>query len=195
MAILEPKVRGLCGRRPTAMKVHAFWILSATTLFCLSMIYLHHGYHRRNFLFACWLCFGVCVQLLGAWGLAAGRPAWLRPVGVLADFASYALGIGVLVVAAMRRNCPVNRTLLAGLGAMVVFSLLGRWLGDSLDPRARIWLRNIAFFGPAIFLLIMFSGLRADGLPLLVDSALWRPGAGTDGQNQVALAFKPDVRL
>jgi hypothetical protein len=176
------------------MKVNAFWILSATTLFCLSLIYLHHGYHRRNFLFACWLCFGVCVQLLWAWGLAAGRPAWIRPVGVLADFGSYGLAVGVLLVAAMRRNCPVNRTLLAGLGAMVFFSLLGRWLGDSLDLRSRMWLRNIAFFGPAIFLLIMFGGMRADCLPLLVDSALCRSGTGTDGQTSVALAFKPNVR-
>jgi hypothetical protein len=176
------------------MKVNAFWILSATTLFCLSLIYLHHGYHRRNFLFACWLCFGVCVQLLGAWGLAAGRPAWFAPVGVLADFASYGLGAGVLLVAAMRRNCPVNRILLAGLGAMLVFSLLGRWLGDSLDAVARTWLRNIAFFGPAIFLLIMFSGMGADRLPVLVDSALCRAVTGANGQSSVALAFGPGVR-
>lgn len=172
------------------MKVNAFWILSATTLFCLSLVYLHHGYHRRNFLFACWLCFGVCVQLLGAWGLAAGRPAWFGPVGILADFTSYGLGAAVLVVAAMRRHCPVNRTLLAGLGAMVAFSLLGRWLGDSLDDVTRTWLRNIAFFGPAIFLLVMFAGMRVDRLPLLVDSALRGVGAGTHGQTRVALAFR-----
>lgn len=177
------------------MKVNTFWILSAITLFCLSLVYLHHGYHRRNFLFACWLCCGVCVQLLGAWGLAAGRPAWFVPVGLLADFASYGLGAAVLVVAVMRRNCPVNRTLLAGLGAMIAFSLLGRWLGDSLDHVTRTWLRNIAFFGPAIFLLVMFSGMRADRLPLLVDSALHRIGTGTHGQTRVALAFRADSRL
>jgi hypothetical protein len=176
------------------MKVTAFWILSATTLFCLSLIYLHHGYHRRNFLFACWLCFGVCMQLLWAWGLAAGWPAWVRPVGVLADFGSYGLATAVLLVAAMRRSCPVNRIVLAGLGAMVLFSLLGRWLGDSLNDAARTWLRNIAFFGPAIFLLIMFGGMGGDRLPLLVDSALYRPGTGTNGQTGVALAFGPNLR-
>lgn len=133
--------------------------------------------------------------MLGAWGLAAGRPAWFGPVGVLADFTSYGLGAAVLVVAAMRRNCPVNRTLLAGLGAMVLFSLIGRWLGDSLDPVTRTWLRNIAFFGPAIFLLVMFSGMRVDRLPLLVDSALRGGGTGTPGQTHVALACRADARL
>lgn len=177
------------------MKVTTFWIVSATTLFCLSLVYLHHGYHRRNFLFACWLCFAVCMQLLAAWGLAEGRPAWFGPIGVLADVVSYGLGVGVLVVATMRRNCPVNRVLLAGLGAMVVFSLVSRWLADSVDATTRVWMRNIAFFGPAIFLLIMFAGMRADCLPVLVDSALCRPGTGTEGQTGVALAFKPNARL
>jgi hypothetical protein len=176
------------------MKVTTFWILSATTLFCLSLIYLHHGYHRRNFLFASWLCFEVCMQLLAAWGLGAGRPAWLGSVRALADVVSYGLAAGVLMVAAMRRNCPVNRALLAGLGAMVLFSLVSRWLGDSVDTATRVWMRNIAFFGPAIFLLIMFVGMRADCLPLLVDSALCRSGTGTGGQTGVALAFKPNVR-
>jgi hypothetical protein len=176
------------------MKVTTFWILSATTLFCLSLIYLHHGYHRRNFLFACWLCFAVCMQLLAAWGLAMGGAAWLRPVGMLADLLSYTLGVGVLLLALMRRNCPVNRTLLAGLGAMLAFSLVSRWLGDSVDATTRIWLRNIAFFGPAIFLLVMFTSMRADCLPLLVDSAFCRPGTGTDGQTGVALAFRPSAR-
>jgi len=175
------------------MKVTTFWILSATTLFSLSLVYLHHGYHRRNFLFACWLCFSVCMELLAACALAAGRPTWLRPVGALADVVSYALGVGVLVVALMRRNCPVNRVLLAGLGAMVVFSLVTRWLGDSVDTVTQVWMRNIAFFGPAIFLLIMFAGMRADCLPVLVDSALCRSGTGTGGQTGVALAFKPNV--
>ena len=132
--------------------------------------------------------------MLAAWGLAAGWPAWVRPVGVLSDFGSYGLAAAVLVVAVIRRNCPVNRALLAGLGAMVVFSLLGRWLGDSLDLRARIWLRNVAFFGPAIFLLIMFGGMRADCLPLLVDSVLCRPGTGPEGQTSIALAFKSNTR-
>jgi hypothetical protein len=94
----------------------------------------------------------------------------------------------------MRRNCPVNRTLLAGLGAMVVFSLVSRWVGDSVDATTRIWLRNIAFFGPAIFLLVMFTSMRADCLPLLVDAAFCRPGTGTDGQTGVALAFRPTRR-
>ena len=165
------------------MKVTTFWILSATTLFCLSLIYLHHGYHRRNLLFACWLCFAVCMQLLAAWGLAMGGAAWLRPVGIVADLVSYTLGVGVLLVALMRRNCPVNRTLLAGLGAMVVFSLVSRWVGDSVDAVARTWMRNIAFFGRPSSCL---SCLPVCGLTACL---LWRT------QDYVGPGLEPMVKL
>ncbi len=175
------------------MKIHAFWILSACILFLLSLVYLHNGFHRRNALFAYWLCFGVAVQLLGAWGLAAGRPPWYDQVRIVADVGGYVLAAGVLILATIRRDCPVNRILLAGLGAMLAFNLIGRWLGHSLDHGVRIWLRNISFFGPALFLLIMLSGIRLDRLPLWVDWALRGLAGRLSDRPAVASTYKVNL--
>lgn len=153
-------------------KIIVFWIASSVILFLLSLVYLEHNLHRKNSLFAWWLCLGVTMQLVSAYGLVLGCPQWLSLLWSAADVLSYTLAVGVLVVALTRRSCPVNQTLLYGLGAMVAFNLVVRWCGDSLSQNLRSWLVNIAFLGPAIFLLLTFSNIRADRLPLLIKSAL-----------------------
>lgn len=150
------------------MKVIAFWALDATVLFALSLVYLHQGYQRKNPVFAMWLCNGVVMQLIAAWSLAAGRPQWVTSLRQIEDVLIYALTIGVLVVAVARRDCPVNRSLVWGVGAMLALNIFSRFLGTRVDHSVQIWLRNIAFFGPAIFLLIALSGIRFDLTPLWV---------------------------
>lgn len=154
------------------MKSHLFWILDACVLFTLSMVYLYYGYHRKNQLFTVWLCSGVVMQLIAAWGLAAGWPKWMDHVRAILDIGIYLVTVGVLVVAAMRRDCPVNRCLLWGLGGMMALNLFARCLETSVPHPVQIWLRNIAFFGPALFLLLALSNLRSDRLPLRVDSVI-----------------------
>jgi hypothetical protein len=149
-----------------------FWALDATVLFSLSLLYLHQGYHRKNQAFTLWLCCGVLMQLVAAWALAAGTPPWISRVGVAFDILLYLLTAAVLVLAVMRRGCPVNRSLLWGLGAMLVLNALERIVGSGVEHSVRVWLRNVAFFGPAIFLLIALSNIRLDLLPLWVDSAV-----------------------
>src|SRR5215472_6283216 len=105
------------------MKAIAFWALDATVLFTLSLVYLHQGYQRKNPLFALWLCNGVLMQLVAAWSLAAGRPNWVTNLRRLEDVLIYALTVGVLVAAAARRDCPVNRSLLWGVGAMLALNV------------------------------------------------------------------------
>lgn len=151
-------------------KITGFWIASSVVLFLLSLVYLQHQLHRKNSLFAWWLCLGVSMQLISAYGLVLGCPQWLSRIWTAADVLSYALAIGVLAVAFVRRACPVNQTLLYGLGAMVSFNLFVRWRGDHLTQSMRSWLVNIAFFGPAIFLLLTLSNIRADRLPLFIKS-------------------------
>jgi uncharacterized membrane protein len=153
------------------MRSIAFWALDATVLFALSLLYLHQGYQRKNPVFAVWLCNGVAVQLVAAWALAAGPPPWIAHVRAAEDALTYLLSAGVLVSAAMRRNCAVNRTLLWGVGSMVALNLFARYLGEHVNHPLQVWLRNIAFFGPAIFLLIALSNIRLDTLPLWISSA------------------------
>ena len=159
-------------RRFPAMKSIAFWALDATVLFTLSLLYFNQGYHRKNPLFAVWLCNCVTLQLIGAWSLAAGRPSWVNSLRAVDDVAQYLLAAGVLILAVLRRDCPVNRSLICGLGAMIALNLASRFLGVHVEHSVQIWLRNIAFFGPAIFLLIALSNIRFDLLPLWINSML-----------------------
>jgi len=149
-----------------------FWVLDACVLFSLSLLYLHQGYHKKNPFFTVWLCTGVLMVLAAAWGLAAGTPRWMSQVRLIGDWVEYAVAAGVLIMAVTRRDCPVNRSLLWGLGAMLILNVFARCIGAGTEQAVRVWLRNIAFFGPAIFLLIALSSIRLDRLPLWVDSAV-----------------------
>jgi len=170
-----------------------FWALDATVLFSLSLLYLHQGYSRKNQVFTLWLCCGVLMQLAAAWGLAAGSPSWMIQARAAFDIILYLLTAAVLVVALMRRGCPVNRSLLWGLGAMLVLNVFTRLVGSGVEPVVRIWLRNIAFFGPAIFLLIALSSIRLDQLPLWVDSAVRLIASGSI--EEPAMAAMQEVEL
>src|SRR5579863_3762345 len=150
----------------------AFWIASSMVLFLLSLVYFHHNLHRKNALFAWWLFLGVIMQIASAYCLLFACPIWLFKLWPVADGFSYALAGGVLVIAFIQRSRPVNQILLYGLGAMVTFSLTVRWFGSGLSVDLRGWLLNIAFFGPALFMLLAFSNVGVDRLPLYVDSLL-----------------------
>jgi len=149
------------------------------------MIYLYQGFHRKNPLFTVWLCTGVMMQLAAAWGLAAGWPKWMNELRLAFDVLLYLNTLAVLVLAAMRRGCPVNRNLLWGLGAMLALNLFARFLGNRVEQPVQIWLRNIGFFGPALFLLIALSGVRLDQIPLWITSPL---GLALGSGQQTAMA-------
>jgi hypothetical protein len=150
------------------MKTLSFWALDATVAFALSLLYFHQGFHRKNPLFAVWLCNIVALQLVAAWAVAAGPPPWLNYVRAADDVVTYFLAAGVLLTAAAQRQCPVNRSLLWGVGGLILLNVVSRILGLHVDHSLQVWLRNIAFFGPAIFLLIALSNIRLDMLPLWV---------------------------
>lgn len=154
------------------MKSLGFWILDASVLFSLSLLYLHQGFHRKNQWFTVWLCSGVVMQLVAAWGLAAGWPDWMGRLRAALDVVIYLITIVALFTAMNHRECPVNRSVLWGLGSMVALNIFSRCISSGVEWPVRLWLRNIAFFGPAIFLLIAFSNLRLDRLPLWVNSTL-----------------------
>jgi len=158
------------------MRSLTFWALDATVLFALSLVYFNQGFHRKNAFFAIWLCNGVVMQLIGAWALAAGPPPWIDRIRVSEDVLSYALTAGILILAVIHRDCPVNRSILWGVSAMVALNMLCRFMGVRVDHSAQIWLRNIAFFGPAMFLLLAFSNLRMDMLPLWIKDPMENAG-------------------
>lgn len=149
-----------------------FWIASSIVLFLLSFVYFHQGLNRKNALFGWWLGLGVSMQIVYAFGMMLAYPAWMYRLWPIADGASFALAIGVVVIAFLRRTCAVNQVLLYGLGAMIALSVMARWGGASLGESLDSWLQNIAFLGPAVFLVLAFSNIRSDRLPLYIDSVL-----------------------
>jgi len=153
-------------------KLITFWIASSSVLFLLSLVYLHYQLHRKNPLFAWWLCLGVTMQLVTAYGMVLGNHRFLNYLWRAADIASILLALAVLGLAYARRSCPVNRTLLYGLGAMLAFDLVTRLTAGHLSLVKQTWLENIAFFGPAIFMLVSFSNIRLDRIPLYLCSFL-----------------------
>ena len=189
MKMKDEEVRGM---EAPAMRI-MFWALDAVVLFSLSLLYIHQGYHRKNQIFTLWLCLGVLMQLAAAWGMAAGQPRWMFQVRAVGDVSVYLLTAGVLILAVTRRDCPVNRSLVWGLGAMLVLNIFTRLVGSGVEYAVRVWLRNIAFFGPAIFLLIALSNIRVDRLPLWVESAVRL--IASDSGAEPALAAMQDVEL
>ncbi len=176
------------------MKALGFWILDASVLFSLSLLYLHQGFHRKNHWFTVWLFSGVVMQLIAAWGLAAGWPRWMDHIRAALDVVIYLITIVTLVAAATHRDCPVNRSVLWGLGSMVALNVFARVISGSVEWAVQVWLRNIAFFGPAIFLLIAFSNLRLDQLPLWINSTLDLVSSRAIEEPALAAVSVPDSR-
>ncbi len=137
--------------------MRAFWIVSGVVLFVLAVFYFSLGLGRRNVFFSAWLCAGLAFQIFAAIGLAAGtsRPPWMAQIKVGFDLLSYLIGGAAIVLAAARRNDPVNSIILHGLLAMVILRLLALFVADG---HSQLWARNIAFFGPALWMLYSFSG-------------------------------------
>jgi len=145
-----------------------FWAACAAVVFALMLISFWTGIHRRNGFYAAWLGFTVCAQLLAACGLALHRPAWFAPAGRVTGAVELLLSICIVILAFCRLDCPINRVLLAGFGAILFFNLLSYVAVSSplADLRVWGWLRNIGFFGPGVYMLVCFSNLRLDALPL-----------------------------
>lgn len=149
-----------------------FWVASSVVLFLLSFVYFRQSLNRKNALFGWWLALGVAMQLVYAAGMMLGFPSWMYRLLPIADKVSFLLALGVVAVAFFRRACAVNQSLLYGLGAMLALNVMARWGGANLSETVGSWLQNISFFGPAVFLVLAFSNIRADRLPLFIDSVL-----------------------
>lgn len=168
------------------MKPLTFWIACATILFALSLVVFHYRVHYKNPIFGAWLVASVSAQLLAAWGLALGRPKWFAPAGQVAGLLTAGLAAAAVLMAARGWDAEANRTIALGLGAMLAFDLLQMGPFHLLKAGTEIlaWMRNIAFFGPAVWMLIAFSRLTPDRLTLWAGRI-----AGVKSQVSEALGF------
>jgi hypothetical protein len=144
-----------------------FWIFSAVVIFLLSMVWTFNKFHRQNPAFTAWLYLGVLIQLVGAWWLAGGRPAWVLALRGVLDALTYALCFVALGLAVLGWRAPVNRTVAMGLAGILGLGLLAKGFRIQ-EPGLSAWLRNLASAGPGVWMLAVFSGARFDRLPLWV---------------------------
>jgi hypothetical protein len=155
------------------MKANYFFFLCASLLILLLGIFLHHGFHKKNFAFTAWIV-GGCVSCFIAYiGMSLKYPAWMTPAGKISEAISTFLALAAISLGIARWGCPVNRTLVLGLAGMLaaqwfgwaMFKLYGAHQTASLET----WLKNIGFFGPMLWMLGVFSGARFDRLMALVE--------------------------
>ena len=173
-------------------KIYAFWIVSSVILFLLSFVYFRQNLHRRNSLFGWWLGLGVAMQIVSMCGILLAYPRWMYKVWPIADGLSFALALAVMITAYLRRSCAVNQALLRGIASMIALNLAARWGSSHLGPAIESWLQNIAFMGPAAFLLVTFSNIRVDRLPLYVASALRALTSNPEASQELAFRAMPD---
>lgn len=171
-----------------------FWVASSVVLLLLSLVYFRQNLHRRNLLFGWWLGFGIAMQIISACGMLVAYGPWMYKLWPVADELSFALALGVMIVAFLRRSCAVNQALLRGLGSMLALNLAARWASSHLGTNIESWLQNIAFMGPAIFLLVTFSNTRVDRLPLYVASLLRALMSHPETSQGLAFRAMPDNR-
>ncbi len=143
------------------------YILSAAILFFLFLTYFCRQFPKYNRWFAAYLLFTVGLQLLFATGIAAGFmgeiPVWMFAVP------GWVL-IGLAAVTAFRAQDAVNGIISDGLGAVIMLNLVGALmivLGDA-PGTMRATLSNIAGVVPTGYMLVRFSFVMSDGLPLWV---------------------------
>lgn len=158
-----------------------FWVACAVVLIFLYAVWLYQGLNSKNPAFTTWLLISIGFQFLGLTGVAMHYPPWCYAAGRIAQWVGIAGAVVVIgysvhhwgCSAKIRGwECPVNKIIVEGLGVMLAFQL-GAWLFGNAETVAT-WLRNIACFGPFLYMLVCFSGLRMDRIPLwLRDEKPW----------------------
>jgi hypothetical protein len=145
------------------------WILSASILFFLFLTFFARQFPKYNGWFSAYLIFSVGLQILFSISLAAGFTRRI-PMTVL-DVVGWGL-ILMAALAAGRAHDAVNEVIQNGLGMMVIFNLLALgaiWFHQA-PASMRVWTSNIACFVPSGYMLVRFSFVMSDGLPLWVQA-------------------------
>jgi hypothetical protein len=147
------------------------WILSASILFFLFLTFFARQFPKYNGWFSAYLLFSVGLQILFSISLAAGFTRRI-PMTVL-DVVGWGL-ILMAALAAVRAQDAVNEVIQNGLGMVIIFNLLALaaiWFHQA-PASMRVWTSNVACFVPSGYMLVRFSFVMSDGLPLWVRQIL-----------------------
>jgi hypothetical protein len=142
------------------------WIASSSLAFLLFVVFFARQFPRYNWLFASWLLFNVAMQGAFAILVATGKTKSIPdiPVTVL----GWTL-IGLALLKAYRASDAVNAVICAGLIAQVflhAFSVVLVYF-YKLDGSRWVLASNLACFSPLAYMLVRFTFVYSDKLPLL----------------------------
>ena len=164
------------------------WIAPAAVLFALELACLHFHVYRRNLCFSLWLGLGLLVELgfaqaAATWGLKVAAGFGAEPASLLAridawaELAALLLAVAAVIEAMARRSEPYNRSIALWLGLMIALDVAILVIHDPLGFSAYLvaWLRNAAFYIPAVALLFAICKINPFEMIGAIGSSL---GAG-----------------
>lgn len=142
------------------------WIIASTLLFLVFIVFFGRQFPRYNWLFASWLLLGILLQtafaVLAALNLTEHIPD--LPLAVV----GYIL-MGLAVLKAHRSQDAVNEVVFSGLLALIFLtgvSMAAVYLYDQ-DSQTAVLAQNLAFFAPLGYMLVRFTFVYSDRLPLI----------------------------
>ena len=161
----EPRCREHHESGPKESKV-TLWIIASTLLFLVFIVFFGRQFPRYNWLFASWLLFGILLQsafaVLAAIELTEHIPDFPLAIG------GYIL-VGLAILKAHRSQDAVNEIIFSGLLALLFLhgvSIAAGFFYDE-DSQTAVWAQNLAFFAPLGYMLIRFTFVYSDKLPLI----------------------------
>jgi 4-amino-4-deoxy-L-arabinose transferase-like glycosyltransferase len=144
------------------------YLLSATVLFFLFLVFFARRLPAQNPWFAAWLAGGVILQIYFAVLLAFDWRARALPpqLELILDIAGWLL-IGAALLHSTRSSTAANDVILSGLAALVLLEVVALGLVYIHQAQGlRSLISNLAGIVPTAYMLIRFSGARLDRLPV-----------------------------
>jgi hypothetical protein len=160
------------------VKTYALYLAACALHLVLLFLFSHLQLYRRHPCFMLWLLAAPLANL-AIWVLYwSGEFRLLVPAQIGLDVLWYALLAGALAMAVAEWDDPASAVLRRGIVALIAFALIGRVAGRMhLAGGLGLALANImnaCYLAPTLYMVVKFSGVRLERLPLwLRESAPW----------------------
>ena len=142
------------------------WIVASTLLFLVFIVFFGRQFPRYNWLFASWLLLGILLQsafaVLASLKLTEHIPQ--LPLGIVGW-----IFVGLALLKAHRSQDAVNEVIFSGLLALTFLHgvSIATFYFYHQNSQAAALAQNFAFFAPLGYMLVRFTFVYSDKLPLI----------------------------
>jgi len=142
------------------------WIIASTLLFLVFIVFFGRQFPRYNWVFAAWLLLGILLQI-GFAVLASLKLTEHIPELPLAVVGFILVGLAALK--AHRSQDAVNEVIFSGLLAVIFLQCVSAAVVYFYhkDSQTGVLAENLAFFAPLGYMLVRFTFVYSDKLPLI----------------------------